>query len=73
MWRGHHYLCGANMKHVDMAMSSGGNDVVAARMPERHRLVELLHWQAKEVSLLLPICVKVSTSCGENDGAHAQV
>ena len=61
------------MEHIDMAMSSGGNDVVAARMPDRHWLVEFLHWQAKEVSLLLPICVKVSLSGEENSGAHAQV
>lgn len=61
------------MEHVDMAMSSSSNDVVAARMPEGHWLVELLHWQAEEVSLLLPICVKLSASGGEDNEAHAQV
>ena len=43
-----------------MAMGRSSDYVMATRMPERHWLVEFLHWQAKEVPLLLPICIVLS-------------
>ncbi len=49
------HLCATDMEDIHIAMSRCCNNIVAGRVPERQRLMKLLHRQAEEVPLLLPI------------------